>query len=212
MVVITIIAILALITIPSLISARQTANETVAIQTLRSINTAQQQFIKSAKADEDGDSLGEFGGLGELAGVVGVRGGAMKVPTDLTGSMSRISAAGEVSRSGYLFRVYLPDSNGRGVREDPGGGYPIGTIDPNNAEGYWCCYAWPTGHGISGRRSFFVNQGGEILFCDEKLFTGVNCADIRPGSAYITFDLDSITGRLAIGTVGPGGTLWRTLN
>jgi type II secretory pathway pseudopilin PulG len=212
MVVITVIAILALITVPSLIAARQTANETVAIETLRSISTAQQQFIKSNKADEDGDSLGEFGGLGELAGTVGVRGGAVKVPTDLSGSMTRISAAGEVSRSGYLFRIYLPDGNGQGVRENPGGGYNLGTIDPNNAEGFWCCYAWPAGAGISGRRTFFVSQMGEILFTDNKAYTGPNSTAIRPGIAFRTSDLDSITGKTAIGTTGPDGTIWRSLN
>jgi type II secretory pathway pseudopilin PulG len=212
MVVITIIAILALITVPSLISARQTANETVAIETLRTICTAQQQFIKSNKADEDGDATGEFGSLGELSGRAGVRGADTKAPTDLSGSMSLISAAGEVSKSGYIFRVYLPDANGQGVRENPGGGYDAGVLDPNNAEGYWCCYAWPAGAGISGRRAFFVNQMGEILFTDNKNYTGANSTAIRPGIAYQTSDLDSITGQMAIGTTGPDGTLWRIVN
>ena len=212
MVVITIIAILALLTVPSMIAARQNANETVAIEVLRSVSTAQQQFIRGAKSDEDGDSIGEFGGFGELSGVTGVRGGAVRVPTDLTGSFTQVTMAGEVGRSGYYFRMYLPDSNGEGVREDPGGGYLAGVVDPNNAEGYFVCYAWPSSYGVSGRRSFVVNQMGEILFTDNGNYSGANCAAIVPGSAYKTSNQDSITADMAIGTMAADGTFWRIVN
>ncbi len=46
MIVITIIVIIALIAVPNMISGRLIANETAAIQTLRSIATAQNQFTQ----------------------------------------------------------------------------------------------------------------------------------------------------------------------
>ncbi|MCP4213522.1 MAG: hypothetical protein GY765_02645 [bacterium] len=80
--------------------------------TLRSVCSAEAQFQASAKADEDADGTGEFGGLGELSGVVPVRGGAARVPTDLSGAFRIVSADGEVNRSGYYFRLYLPLADG----------------------------------------------------------------------------------------------------
>lgn len=211
MIVITIIVIIALIAVPSLVSARLTANETAALETLRSVCTAQAQFQKSAKADEDGDGTGEYGMLGELSGVVGVRGGASKVPTDLTSSMRKISGAGEVSKSSYLFRMYLALSDGRGRREDPNGGVPPGVVDPDFAEVMWVCYAWPGRYDVSGRKTFFINQRGEVHFTEDRRYSGPDCADILPGIAF-TGALDTITGDPAVGTTAADGNVWRVVN
>ncbi len=61
MIVIAIIAIIAAIAIPNLLSARLNANETSAISTLRNVSSAQAQFQASAKADVDHDGSGEVG-------------------------------------------------------------------------------------------------------------------------------------------------------
>src|SRR5712675_1299729 len=73
MIVVAIIAIIAAIAIPNLLSARLNANETSAIATLRNISSSQAQFQTSAKADVDNDGSGEFGFFKELSGAVGVR-------------------------------------------------------------------------------------------------------------------------------------------
>ena len=39
------------------------------------------------------------------------------------------------------------------------------SIAASNAEVAWCAYAWPTSHGNSGNRAFFVNQIGDVLSC-----------------------------------------------
>ena len=39
------------------------------------------------------------------------------------------------------------------------------TIGAANAEVMWSCYAWPSSYGNSGKRTFFVNQAGDVLAC-----------------------------------------------
>ena len=76
MIVIAIIAIIAAIAIPNLLSARLNSNETAAIATLRNIISAQSQFQTTARADENNNGVGEYGFFGELSGADNVRGGA----------------------------------------------------------------------------------------------------------------------------------------
>src|SRR5438105_5559898 len=73
MIVVAIIAIIAAIAIPNLLSARLNANETAAISTLRNISSSEAQFQASAKADVDNDGTGEFGYFKEMSGAVGIR-------------------------------------------------------------------------------------------------------------------------------------------
>ena len=80
MIVVAIIAIIAAIAIPKLLSARIAANENAANATLRSIAAAQQQFQSSSAIDTDADGGGEFGFFGELAG-----GAEMRIFDDTTG-------------------------------------------------------------------------------------------------------------------------------
>ena len=73
MIVVAIIAIIASIAIPRLMSARLSANESAALSTLRSISSAQAQLQSSAAIDSDADGGGEFGYFGELAGTRTIR-------------------------------------------------------------------------------------------------------------------------------------------
>lgn len=212
MVVVTLILIVMTIAVPSLLSARLCANEAAALQTLRTICTAQAQFSRSAAADEDRDASGEFGTLAELAGSAGVRGGLRKAPTDLSPSMGKVNPDGEVERSGYVFRLYLPDQNGVGVPENGGGGISPGMLGADLAEGYWCCYAWPAKQGTTGRRTFFVDAGADILFTEAPDYSGTGCIAIRAGNAYQSSNGDSITGHIAVGTIGADGNIWRCAN
>ena len=73
MIVVAIIAIIASIAIPKLMSARISANENAAIATLRSIASAQAQLQSSCAIDTDADGGGEYGFFGEMAGTAGMR-------------------------------------------------------------------------------------------------------------------------------------------
>ena len=212
MVVITVIMIIMVMAVPTFLSARVSANEAAAIQTLRTISTAQAQFCRSAVADEDRDASGEFGVLGELAGSSTVRGGTAKTPTDLSAAMGLVTANGEVEKGGYVFRVYLPDVAGLGVQESAGGGIPAGVLGADLAEGYWCCYAWPARQGSTGRRTFFIDATSDIVATEAPDYTGVNCSAIRAGNAYQSGNVDCMTGTLAVGTIGADGNLWRMAN
>lgn len=211
MIVIAVIAILAAIVIPNLLAARMRANETAAISILRTISTAQAQFQKSGRADEDADGMGEYGYLGELAGKVGVRGGSMKVPTDVSASMGNVTPNGEVNRHGYMFRIYLVSGAGVGQREAALGGIAPGVLSADAGEVHWVAYAWPSEYAKSGSRTFFINQRGDILQTEDPTQSGANTTRIEAGSAFLTVDPTRMTALPAIGTVAADGNFWRTV-
>ncbi|MFQ5845334.1 MAG: hypothetical protein ACE5JG_10155 [Planctomycetota bacterium] len=207
MIVIAIIAIIAAIAIPNLLSARLNSNETAAIATLRNIISAEAQFQTTARADENNNGVGEYGVFGEMSGALGVRGGAVLNPPVLSSAFRAVSANGEVSRSGYLYAMYLPDTNGDPVKEDPNGGMAAGQADPDIAETTWCAYAWPANYGNTGNRTFFVNQGGDIVASEDSTYAGPNAGPAA--SAAFTGAGTSITGNTATGGTGRDGNFWR---
>jgi len=170
MIVVAIIAIIASIAIPNLLSARLNANESAAIATLKNISSGQSQCQASGVIDVNGNGQGEYGFFGELSGRVAVRNntGATQTisPPVLSTAFGNVNADSNVSRSGYLFRMYLPDATASGLTETATtGGDPTNAIgiDAGQAETLWCCYAWPQVQGNSGKRAFFVNQSGDVL-------------------------------------------------
>ncbi len=210
MIVVAIIAVIAAIAIPNLLSARLSSNETAAIATLRKLNASQAQFQQRGRADEDADGTGEMGTFAELSGAVGVRGGAVMVPAVLSSAFRTVNTDGEVAAHSYQFRIYLPDINGDGLGEIAGGGPPVG-IDPDLAETTWCAYAWPTSYEQSGVRSFFVNQQGELIFASRSSYSGPG-AGPAPGAAFRgSGSVNSIAGLVATGTTGRAGDFWRSV-
>jgi prepilin-type N-terminal cleavage/methylation domain-containing protein len=180
MIVVAIIAIIASIAIPKLMSARLSANEAAAISTLRSISSSQAQIQSSSAIDTDADGSGEYGYFAELSGTLPMRvnagtgpvvialGGANDVltPSVLASAFGNVNV-GVVSRSGYYFQMWLPDVTAvpltPGIAEDVNGGSPAAFPDPDNCEILWCCYAWPMDVAGTGNRAFFVNQEGDLL-------------------------------------------------
>ena len=224
MIVVAIIAIIAAIAIPNLLSARLNANETSAISTLRNVSSSQAQFQAAAKCDVDTDGSGEFGLFRELSGAVGVRtlvtgapGTSLLNPPVLSGAFRTVSAGGEVSRSGYVFKMILPGAAGIGVVEPALGGSGAADFDANLGETTWCCYASPASYSTSGNRTFFVNQSGDIIGCDYSGYTGTgmfvaaNAGAAFAGGGGATL----ITGRVAIGVVGrqaANTSIWKQIN
>jgi prepilin-type N-terminal cleavage/methylation domain-containing protein len=222
MIVVAIIAIIASIAIPNLLSARLNANETSAIATLRNLSSAQAQFQASAKCDVDNDGQGEFGMFRELSGAVGVRRsingttiGTVMNPPVMSGAFRTFNANSEVSRSGYLFKLYLPADGGVGSPEQAVAATALSpTLNNDLCETSWCCYAWPAAYGASGNRTFFINQAGDIIGTDYISYDGTG--DFAAGNAGRAFknggSVGNMTGTVAVGTRGRDLRVWKQIN
>ena len=244
MIVVAIIAIIASIAIPKMMSARISANENAAIATLRSIASAQAQLQSSSAIDTDADGGGEYGYFGELAGSAPLRSfapaapaaptlaGGLLTPSILPTPFSAVTApgalGGNVVRSGYVFRMYLPAATAGGgivgVAETGAVGVGGATVgagmpDSDNCEILWACYAWPETAGSTGNRAFFINQEGDLLQCLNNtgaIYSGDTTAgSVVPafGDAYSTAPAPTVTGMgapLAIAAQGftAGAGIW----
>jgi len=224
MIVVAIIAIIAALAIPKLMSARLSANEAAAISALRSIASAQAQLQASASVDGDADGAGEYGYFAELAGTRAMRvsnAGApaagnpavdMLSPAILTAALGLVSTS-VATRQGYNFQIWLPDATVggivAGIAEDLTGGKAAAPFpNPNNNEILWCCYAWPVEVKKTGNRAFFVNQEGELLQCQNRSATPYTGITKVPGfrEAYVANDMASALRISVLG--GADNTLW----
>lgn len=206
LIVIAIIAIVATIAIVNLLSARMSANEAAAIATLHSIITAQAQFQQRARADTDNDGTGEYGGFYELSGGGAGRMATVLTPPVLSGAFRVLNSSGQATRSGYLFRMYLPNAAGAGVGE-PRTGFTRTQVNANLCETTWCAYAWPVNFARSGSRTFFTNQRGDVVATTRSTYSGTRRG---PASdAAFTAPRGRITGSVAVGVVGNDGSTWK---
>ena len=207
-------------------------NETAAIATLRNMASCQAQLQTMGKIDCDCDGVGEFGTFLEMTGSVGVRkqllqgnpnGSSFAVlgtklnPAVMSASLANVDSTGVVTKAGYCYRVYLPDTNHpAGFVHETGPAASVSLTGPAGvdlAETTWCAYAWPIVFGVSGRRCFFVNQDGDVLQSSNRT-TRWSGMDLRgkvpekqpaPDSAFLGA---GITSRLAVGTRGRDGEVW----
>lgn len=110
--------------------------------------------------DVDCDGGGEPGWLGELSGAEDVRDTAMTLAKEPFVSMifGVKDAAGLAQKSGYHYRLFLRDADGRWIAEPEkleGAARPAGSQQ-------WLCYAWPSSAGRSGNRTFVVTEEGVV--------------------------------------------------
>jgi prepilin-type N-terminal cleavage/methylation domain-containing protein len=214
MIVVAIIAIIASIAIPNLLAARLNANESAAIATLKNISSGQAQCQASGSIDANGNGQGEYGFFAELAGKVAVRGSTLTIsPPVLSTAFGNITAQSTVARSGYLFQMFLPDAAQAGNIETATVGGGAGTptaVDPSQCETLWCCYAWPQVQGNSGKRTFFINQSGDVLATSNANYSGTTTipvfnAAFRAGTALMSMPV-------AANTLGQDGFRWVVVN
>jgi len=210
--ILVIIAIIVTIAIPNLLGSRVEANETAAMATVRTVVQAQLAFVARQDADLNANGAGEFGTFGEMSGNIAVRaangGTKLLEPGTINPSFRAISPIGEMFRSGYYYRIYLPGTGGSGVIELPGGGADT-AIDADLAENTWCVYAWPQKFGTTGRKTFFASQNGDILYTEDANYSGPGAA-IVPGAAFAVPGVaTSILGHVAANQVGRDGNPWK---
>ena len=213
MIVVAIIAIIASIAIPNLLSARLNANESAAIATLKNISSGQSQCQASGVIDVNSNGSGEYGFFGELSGKVTVRGSTQRIsPPVLSTAFGNVNAQSNVSRSGYLFRMFLPDNTGAGITETATtGGDPTNAlgIDPGQAETLWCCYAWPQVQGNSGKRTFFINQSGDVLATNGAVAAYNGTVTVPAFTAALSAATSAVmSATVAANTVAQDGNTW----
>ena len=206
MIVAAIVAVVAGIAVPNLLSSRAVANERAVIAALRTIVTAQVQCQSRALVDIDHDGQGEALGLAEMAGLRNLRDGTPPLlPPTLPPSLGSEDAAGRSLGRGYLIAVHLPDAAGTGLADIPAND---GSIAADQAEICWTCLAWPASRGRTGRATYFVNQMGEILCAKTANYDGT--LSVPPAGAGLVGVLPtSIVGAsLAADTTGADGNRW----
>jgi prepilin-type N-terminal cleavage/methylation domain-containing protein len=152
MIVVAIIAIIAAISIPNLLRARMAANETSAIGTLRTLSSTEEAFRTSQIKDTDTDGLGEYGTLGQLAGLVTVPpGGVIADPPFVD------TQIGYGTKSGYTFQVFVGNSA-------VGGGAIANATDAQEIT--YHVVAAPIIYNRTGGRHFAVTPSGVIRGSD----------------------------------------------
>ena len=223
MIVIAIIAIIAAIAIPNLLAAKLSANETAAIATLRNLASCQAQIQTSGKIDVDADGIGEYGTFLEMTGTVNSgkladrTGGTSKVtPPILSPALAGVtSATGYVTKSGYAFVLFLPDTGttnaGFSHEVGPAASFKMNVnVGTDLAETTWCSYAVPVARGNSGNRKFFVSQSGDVMQSSNDVKKDQGTTTTIAGNS--AFRGVGITASVAVGTVGNDGDTWRVTN
>ncbi len=151
-------AVVAAIAIPNLLESRTTSNEAAAAATLKSgIFPAQIQFQAGGYRDLDGDHVGEYGFLSELAGGP-IAGQKADLRVNLLMPAERWMDAAPQS-NGYHYAIYLPDGkNGAYGADQPN---PPKGAAINEGERCFVAYAWPI-DGDSGRKAFALSFNGVV--------------------------------------------------
>lgn len=205
-IVVAILVVIATFAIPNLLAGRMVANERSVLAALRSIVTAQAQNRAHVSIDTDRDGQAEAALLQELAGTRPLRGsGTPMLPPALPVSLGTVDEDGLILHHGYHFGLFLPDAAGTGMVIRDG---DEGSIDPNLAENYWTCIAWPAQRGARGNATYFTNQTGDIVCARMANYSG---KDRMPpaGAALVGVDASTITTeQVALGRVGADGNLW----
>lgn len=144
LIVVAIILIIAAIAIPNLLRARMAANESAAVGSLRTINTANATFL-SVYGHSFSPNLAALGGAAPAAGAV--------APCTAANLLDNVMAQDPATKTGYTF-TYV------GGLADPGdtaaNGGPCGSVVS------FTITATPVSFGGTGNRGFFTDQTGVI--------------------------------------------------
>ena len=221
MIVVAIIAIIASIAIPNLMSARISANESAAIATLKNLSSSQAQVQASGVIDTNGNGAGEYGYFQELSGGSNVRADnnsdgvsdaistVIRVtPPVLSGAFANLDTGGRILRSGYYFQMYLP---GMGGSPTPESATMVG-VAAADAEVLWCCYSWPASRGNSGNRAFFINQAGDVLSTNNATARFSGTTTVPTGSSAFLSGRTLMSASVSVNNTGNSGDRWTVVN
>ena len=103
---------------------------------------SQRQFQQAGYLDTDADGQGEYGSFRQLVGSdPALLTKPMQQPL-LSRTFTRSDATGLILRSGYCFRIFVPEV-------------------ADEAEENFTAIAWPASYGNSGKRCFYIDDRGQ---------------------------------------------------
>ncbi len=194
--------------------------EVEAIRTLRRIAEAERRFRARLAVDVDGDGVGEYGTLRELAGALAVRtaadgdnaGGQPLATPLLPPAFASLGKDGAARHAGYRFALLLPGTAWQGVGEQPRAPDDTldGVVDTDGAEAVWGCYAWPEGP-ARGLRTFFAHARGDVVATRADVTRDAGrLGPENAGSAFRMDErpLDALSGAVAVGVQARDGHRW----
>jgi len=158
MIIVSVLSAVAIVAIPNVLQSRLAANETMAINTLKYIAEAQDNFRQELEQNEDNDDSGEYGTFGQLSGAVKTSKGRFAATPFLDERFKVGEPDGIAETTGYRFRMFLPTKE-RKLRDS------VSTVI-DEKEIFWCAYAWPIEPGRSGNRVFFIKEDNLVFALD----------------------------------------------
>ncbi|MHC4853782.1 MAG: hypothetical protein ACYTF5_17375 [Planctomycetota bacterium] len=120
-----------------------------------------------------------------------------------------------VVRSGYIFQMYLPDVVATAVPEGPTGGVGPIAPDASQSEVFWCCYAWPSARGSSGKRTFFVSQTSDVLATGNTAATQRYSGTMNPPlptAAFLNGTAGAMSSTVAANATAIDNGIWVVVN
>ena len=135
----------------------------------------------------------------------------MLKPPVLSGAFRTSNALGEVSRSGYLFQLWLPAKDGTFVSETVRN-IGAGVLDPVAAEAHWRCYAWPSAYDVSGSRTFFIDDAGDTWATEDAHYSGSGAGPVPGAAVARPGTLVAETPSSAATFTGADGNVWKKVN
>jgi type II secretory pathway pseudopilin PulG len=158
MITISVLSAVAIVAIPNVLQSRLAANETMAVNTLKYIAAAQDDFRQELEHNEDNDDSGEYGTFSQLSGAAKTSKGRFADPPYLDERFRVKEPDGIAETSGYRFRMFLPTKE-RQLRDS------VSTVT-DEREVFWCAYAWPIEPGKTGSRVFFMKEDNLVFAID----------------------------------------------
>jgi hypothetical protein len=152
----------------NIVGSGQAYLDKAAVSSLWAMHWAEKLYREGGYADRDGDGIGEFGTLGQLAGESALPSGA-RLPASLLSleGSPRVAPGGALMEAaGTCFLSYLPD-------------------DPDGAERGFVLYAWPARATGGGSKVFCINQYEDILEADASARGYFGCDRPPPRDACI---------------------------
>ncbi|MEW6355626.1 MAG: DUF3352 domain-containing protein [Planctomycetota bacterium] len=196
-------------------SAADVGDDPRVVRMLTRIATQERVFKAQVEVDQDGDGVGEYGLLGELAGELARRPKKKEriAPPYLGTACATGGSGGKgyASADGYLYRVLLPTGpagagddrvlGGTGGRGGPSAAAPA--IEAQ--EQHFLIYAWPIKRGEADR-AYFVNENGRVYSASMQAQGYSGDAKPKPDAAFLPNE-PLFTGK--VGGRGNDGNHWR---